>query len=76
VSGVEVCYLVLEGIECITAWFDGDMVETDRLRTITLNVDPEVREVSDLVRTDDLRWITVESNAISGVEFDTHRNER
>jgi len=52
------------------------MVETDRLRTITLNVDPEVREVSDLVRTDDLRWITVESNAISGVEFDTHRNER
>jgi len=74
VSGVEVCYLILEGIERITAWFDGDVVKTDRLRTITLNVDPEVREVPDLVGTDNFCWVAVESDAVAGLKTVTHKS--
>ena len=71
-SGVELCYLVFERSECITAWFDGDVVETDRLGTIPFDVDPEVWEVPDLVGTDDFCGVTIQSDSVSGFEFPIH----
>jgi len=57
-----------EGTELLALGLDVDVGDTDGLDADVLDVGPEVVEVADGVRLDDLCRVVVEKNRVSGCE--------